>query len=114
MSLQTRLSSLITAIGADMKALQSAQTLVTSLPTTGPSGGALVDGQECRYLADATNGVVWNLKYKSSASKWYFIGGSSLSTRSMQTSTSYCATRICRYYHGGSDAHCTARWGLHG
>jgi hypothetical protein len=81
MSLQTRLSALITAIGADMKALQSAQTLVTSLPTTGPSGGALVDGQECRYLADATNGIVWNLKYKSSVSKWLFIGGSSLSNR---------------------------------
>lgn len=37
---------------------------VTALPTTGPGGGALVDGQECYYLADAANGVVWHLKYQ--------------------------------------------------
>jgi hypothetical protein len=78
MSLQTRLSALITAIGADIKKFSTDRTLVTSLPTTGPDGGALQDGQECRYLADATNGIVWNLKYKLSATKWYFIGGGSL------------------------------------
>lgn len=52
--------------------------IVTSLPTTGPAGGALVDGQECYYLADATNGVVWHLKYRAAEAgsyKWYCVGG---------------------------------------
>lgn len=49
--------------------------IVTALPTTGPSGGALMDGQECHFLADATNGVVWYLKYKTSTGKWHYVGG---------------------------------------
>jgi hypothetical protein len=47
--------------------------LVTSLP------GSPVDGQECYYLADATNGVVWHLKYRAASAsthKWEFVGGS--------------------------------------
>lgn len=47
-------------------------TLVTNLPA-GP-----VDGQEIYYLADATNGVVWHLRYRAasaSAYKWEFVGG---------------------------------------
>lgn len=46
--------------------------LVTSLPS------APIDGQEIRYVADATNGIIWNLRYRaasSSAYKWEFIGG---------------------------------------
>lgn len=49
--------------------------LVTSLPS------APIDGQEIRYVADATNGIIWNLRYRaasSSAYKWEFIGGSPL------------------------------------
>ena len=45
---------------------------VTSLP------GSPVDGQECYYVADATNGIVWHLKYNSgsaSAYKWEVVGG---------------------------------------
>jgi hypothetical protein len=46
--------------------------LVTSLPSNA------IDGQEVRYLADNTNGIIWNLRYRagsSSAHKWEFIGG---------------------------------------
>jgi len=47
----------------------------TSLP---PSP---VDGQEYDYVADATNGVIWHLRYRAasaSAYKWEFVGGASL------------------------------------
>jgi hypothetical protein len=65
--------------------------LVTSLP------GSPIDGQECYYLADATNGVVWHLRYRtasSSAYKWECVGGSSLSAEveaqsATVTSTTY-------------------------
>lgn len=43
--------------------------LVTSLPASP------VDGQECNYLADATNGVVWHLVYRLASGKWHYTGG---------------------------------------
>jgi hypothetical protein len=51
--------------------------LVSVLP------GSPYDGQVVALLADATNGVVWNLRYRAasasaSAYKWEFIGGSDL------------------------------------
>lgn len=49
--------------------------LVTALPANP------VDGQECRYLADATNGVVWHLRYRAASAsiyKWELVGGSPL------------------------------------
>jgi hypothetical protein len=52
-----------------------APAVVTSLPSSP------VDGQEIRYLADATNGIIWNLKYRAasaSAYRWEVIGGSAL------------------------------------
>jgi hypothetical protein len=52
--------------------------LVTSLPS------APIDGQEIRYIADATNGVIWNLRYRAASSssyKWEFIGGPPLSSQ---------------------------------
>lgn len=52
-----------------------APAVVTSLPT------APVDGQEIYYVADATLGIVWHLKYRAasaSAYKWEFVGGSPL------------------------------------
>lgn len=53
--------------------------LVTALPTTGPgTNSAVADGQECVYV-DATNGVMWHLKYRAADSKWYFIGGAPVS-----------------------------------
>jgi hypothetical protein len=48
---------------------------VNSLPST-PS-----DGDEVYYVADATNGVVWHLRYNSgsaSAYKWEYLGGGPL------------------------------------
>jgi hypothetical protein len=54
---------------------------VTALPTTGPSGGPLQDGQECYYLADAATGTVWHLKYRAAEAgsfKWYYVGGMGL------------------------------------
>lgn len=46
-------------------------TRVTSLP------GSPIDGQEIYYVADATNGVVWHLRYNASGGtyKWEFVGG---------------------------------------
>jgi hypothetical protein len=47
-------------------------TKVTALPTNP------VDGQEIYYTADATNGIVWHLRYNAasaSAYKWEFLGG---------------------------------------
>jgi hypothetical protein len=46
--------------------------LVTSLPASP------VDGQEVYYLADATNGIIWHLRYRAasaSAYKWEVLGG---------------------------------------
>jgi hypothetical protein len=49
--------------------------------TTGGLPSSPVDGQECYYVVDATNGVVWHLKYRAgsaSAHKWELVGGSPL------------------------------------
>lgn len=49
--------------------------LVTSLPSNA------IDGQEVRYLADNTNGIIWNFRYRAGSPsnyKWEFIGGGSL------------------------------------
>lgn len=62
---------------ANFNAINAAvdQSTVTSLP------GSPYDGQEIYYLADATNGVVWHLKYRAasaSAYKWEYVGGSEM------------------------------------
>jgi len=47
----------------------------TTLPAT-PT-----DGQEYDYIADATNGVIWRLRYRAASTsthKWEFVGGSPL------------------------------------
>jgi hypothetical protein len=49
--------------------------VLTSLPASP------VDGQEIRFLADATNRVIWHLRYNSGSSfssKWEFLGGGDL------------------------------------
>lgn len=46
--------------------------IVTALPASP------VNGQECFYLADSGNGIVWHLKFRSgsaSAHKWEYVGG---------------------------------------
>jgi hypothetical protein len=101
-----RLIALVQAIGADIKALYAASQvfvqaadpgaaaavgsiwvdtddvvanvpvgLVTSLPAIP------YDGEEIFFLADATNGVVWHLKYRAGSTstyKWEYVGGGSL------------------------------------
>lgn len=45
-----------------------------------------VDGLEVYLIADATNGVIWHLRYNASSSsayKWEFVGGGTLSTSVM-------------------------------
>jgi hypothetical protein len=57
---------------------------VTSLPAS-PS-----DGQEVFYAADATNNVIWNLRYRSGSAstyKWEFIGGDPLESFQSESST---------------------------
>ena len=61
----------------DVIALNSAapSDIVTALPVSP------IDGQIIYYNADATNGNVWQLRYRSAASgsyKWEFVGGSKL------------------------------------
>lgn len=46
--------------------------IVTTLPSSP------VDGQEVNYLADATNGNVWHLVYRSATGKWHHTGGPAL------------------------------------
>ena len=56
-------------------ALALGPTYETSLP------GSPVDGQEIYYAANATDGVIWHLRYRSGSSssyKWEFLGGSPL------------------------------------
>ena len=69
----------------DTPPVGSAATLILgALPATP------VNGQECYFLADDANGVVWRLRYRStsaSAYKWEFVGGSSLSRERMQSDT---------------------------
>lgn len=53
---------------------------VTALPVA-TAGSPILDGQEIYYVADATNGIVWHLKFRAasaSAYKWEFVGGAML------------------------------------
>lgn len=62
--------------------------LVSSLPAS-PKDGQTVD-----YLADATNGVVWRLRYRAasgSTHKWEFVGGPPL-TGEVEASESTAST----------------------
>jgi hypothetical protein len=55
--------------------LAKGPTYETTLPSSP------IDGQEIYYAADATNGVIWHLRYRSGSSssyKWEFIGGAPL------------------------------------
>jgi hypothetical protein len=66
--------------------------LIASLP------GSPVDGQEVYYLADATNGVIWHLRYRAAAPgtyKWETVGGgllyAEITAVESCTSTAYTA-----------------------
>jgi hypothetical protein len=59
----------------DPAPVSAAPPRVTSLPSSP------VEGQECVYVADAANGVLWHLRYNAAAAspyKWEFVGGSPL------------------------------------
>jgi hypothetical protein len=63
--------------------------LVAALPATP------FDGQEIYYLADATNGVVWHLRYRASSAsayKWEYLGGSHLVSNQVSTACAMTAT----------------------
>lgn len=106
MTLQARLSALITAVGADIKALNTAVSAKAQLPplvtalTPGAQGipNPVTDKFEVFYLADAANGVVWHLRYRSASAssfKWEVVGGDPLYaeviTEESTASTSYTA-----------------------
>ena len=58
--------------------LAKGPTYETSLPSSP------IDGQEIYYAANATDGVIWHLRYRSGSSssyKWEFVGGSPLMTQ---------------------------------
>ena len=60
---------------AGVNGLNATPPLVSVLP------GSPVDGQECYFLADATNGVLWHLSYRAGSAspyKWEVVGGSRL------------------------------------
>jgi len=62
------------AIRLDAPAL----SIVTNIPLVTSLPASPIDGQEVYYLADATNGVVWHLRYRAasaSAYKWECIAG---------------------------------------
>lgn len=72
--------------------LAGGNAYVTALPAT-PQ-----DGMEIYYAADATNGVIWHLRYNglsASAYKWEYVGGPPLfaevETREALNSTTYAA-----------------------
>ena len=76
---------LITRMSFDALAAAVMPTPVTVLPSNP------FDGQEVLYLADATNGVVWHLKYRkgsASAYKWEYVGGAPLVSQSLAGVTS--------------------------
>lgn len=73
----------LTALGA----VAAPATYVTALP------GSPVDGQEVFYAADAANSIIWHLRYRTSLTRWEFVGGSplrsSVATSESLTSSTY-------------------------
>jgi hypothetical protein len=52
--------------------------VVPTVQTGGTLPASPTDGDEVYYVADATNGVIWHVRYRSAASgsyKWEFVGG---------------------------------------
>ena len=84
------------AAGAGVGRIEMPPPRVTSLPTTVQGGLPIPDGYEVYFVGDATNGVIWHLRYNAlsaSAYKWEFIGGPQLYQEGVGeagfTSTSY-------------------------
>lgn len=65
---------------------------------------APINGQEYFYVADATNGVVWHLKYRAasaSASKWEYVGGPPLFSEASGVATTVAAHNVYQDLAGG-------------
>ena len=63
------------------------QALAVKLDASGAAGTSLpaspTDGQEFFLVADATNGVVWHLRYRAAATgpyKWEYVGGAPINS----------------------------------
>jgi len=54
-------------------------TYVTSLP----SSATVVDGQEIYYAASSASSVIWHLRYRSSNSRWEYLGGPRLESQNL-------------------------------
>lgn len=75
---QIEFSGTETVLGADPGTQGGTCIVVSALPTNP------YDGQEVYYLASATKGVVWHLRYRAasaSAYKWEFLGGAALTAQ---------------------------------
>jgi len=88
--IQGPLVDLATWLNTDLQPRVAAAvpTFVTSLPVSA------TDGQEIYYQADATNGIIWHLRYNAgsaSSFKWEFVGGAPFVSAS-QTATSTTGT----------------------
>jgi hypothetical protein len=62
----------------DIKALADRLDIVASGAIVSSLPASPADGQEAYYLADATNGIVWHLRYRTAAAgayKWEVVGG---------------------------------------
>jgi hypothetical protein len=72
----------------DMRTLAAAGTVLPSSPG---------DGESFYYVADATNGVVWHLRYRSAATgsyKWEYVGGAEYVSES---TTNFVSTTSVTY-----------------
>jgi hypothetical protein len=75
----------------DIQTLANRLDIVAGGPAVSSLPGSPVDGQECYYVADAANGVVWHLRYRAGATgsyKWEFVGGAQLTATGAGGATS--------------------------
>jgi hypothetical protein len=82
--------SLLTAAPASLP-VTTPQVVTTALPSNP------VDGQECYFVAEPANGVVWHLKYRAadpSPHKWQFVGGGSVMSYSAASTTTSSTTWV--------------------
>lgn len=82
-----------TAVASQNASLDGISFMVEDTPVTSYATGVIgparvtalpanpIDGQECYFVADATNGIIWHLRYNAgsaSAYKWELVGGTTL------------------------------------
>jgi hypothetical protein len=70
--------TVITAVSGTSGSWTLTLNRATTLASSGTYTVAPQDGDEVYYAADATNGVIWHLRYRAASSssyKWEFVGG---------------------------------------